>query len=151
MTPNHAYMKYGSGVRDLTQDTNTVYTHPAEKQCNYNVDLSNYVTKEQLGGSIQTNVLNKVSGSITYDAAPAACMILLFGSSTWMNYGPFIIPQGFKTGTDSLWALNPDDSSDPYAVITSTALNGTKFKWTCNIDNSIAACPEKTFVIAFFS
>ena len=33
LTPNHAYVKYGSGVRDLTQDTNTVYTHPSTKQC----------------------------------------------------------------------------------------------------------------------
>lgn len=30
------YAKLGNGtVRDLTQDTNTVYTHPATKQCNY--------------------------------------------------------------------------------------------------------------------
>lgn len=28
-------MKYGSGIRDLTQDTNTVYTHPSYKVCNY--------------------------------------------------------------------------------------------------------------------
>ena len=35
LTPNHAYVKYGSGIRDLTQDTNTVYTHPSYKVCNY--------------------------------------------------------------------------------------------------------------------
>lgn len=58
VTPNHVYTKLGNGtIRDLTLDTNTVYTHPstkqcnyyythpATKQCNYNVDLSNYVTK----------------------------------------------------------------------------------------------------------
>ena len=33
LTPNHVYVKYGSGVRDLTQDTNTVYTQPSTKQC----------------------------------------------------------------------------------------------------------------------
>lgn len=37
LTPNHAFMKHGDSIRDLTQDTNTdtVYVHPSEKQCNY--------------------------------------------------------------------------------------------------------------------
>lgn len=153
MTPNHAYMKYGSGVRDLTLDTNTdtVYVHPSEKQCGYSVDLSNYVTKDQFGGSIQTKTLNKVSGTITYDTAPAACMLLLFGSSSWMNYGPFLIPQGFKTGTESLYTINTDSPGDLYAVVTKTSLNGATFRWTCDMDDSLASYPEKSFVVAFFS
>lgn len=151
LTPNHAYIKYGDSIRDLTQDNDTIYTHPSTKQCNYSVDLSNYVTKDQLGGSIQTKTLNKVSGSITYDTAPVACMLLLFGSSSWMNYGPFLIPQGFKTGTDSLYAINTDSPGDLYAVVTKTALNGTTFKWTCDMSDTYASYPEKSFVVAFFS
>ena len=34
ITPNHVYTKLGNGtIRDLTLDTNTVYTHPSTKQC----------------------------------------------------------------------------------------------------------------------
>ena len=37
VTPNHVYTKLGNGtIRDLTLDTNTVYTHPVNKVCNYN-------------------------------------------------------------------------------------------------------------------
>ena len=36
VTPNHVYTKLGNGIiRDLTLDTNTIYTHPSTKQCNY--------------------------------------------------------------------------------------------------------------------
>ena len=36
----------GANKLDLTKDT--VYVHPASKQCNYSVDLSNYATKAEL-------------------------------------------------------------------------------------------------------
>lgn len=168
-------MKYGSGVRDLTQDTNTVYTHPstkqcnysythpAEKQCNYNVDLSNYVTKSDLGASIKTNVINNVSGTLTYDTPPVACMLLLYGTSYyWQNYGPFVIPQGFATERNPnrgyLYDFNKDDFSDSYIstdewnrVANNVSLSGTTFTWTCTMDRYKASYPEKSFVVAFFS
>jgi len=61
------YTKLGNGnIRDLTLDTNTdtvythpsykvcnySYTHPSEKQCNYSVDLSNYITRSEVSNYI---------------------------------------------------------------------------------------------------
>ena len=48
VTPNHVYA--GQNKLDLTKDT--VYRHPSSKQCNYYVDLSNYVTKSELSTEI---------------------------------------------------------------------------------------------------
>lgn len=43
------FAKLGNGtVRDLTLDTNTVYTHPATKQCTWNPDLSNYMVAKTI-------------------------------------------------------------------------------------------------------
>ena len=46
ITPNHVYA--GENRIDLTKDTNTVYTHPSEKQCSWEPNLSNYVTFDDL-------------------------------------------------------------------------------------------------------
>ena len=42
-------------MRDLTQDTNTVYTHPATKQCNYSVSVINNLTSSSTTAALSAN------------------------------------------------------------------------------------------------
>ena len=162
VTPNHLYTKLGNGtIRDLTLDTNTdtVYVHPAEKQCNYNVDLSNYVTKSDLGASIKTNVIDDVRGSITYTSAPSLVMISFGGSSYSQIFGPFVIAQGFSLNGDGgrglySW-LNGNmsgtfaESDDYKEAFSRLELSGTNLSWRCGLSSSYGYSPECTYIVAF--
>ena len=65
---NHVYCKLrNDNVKDLTQDT--VYNHPTEKQCKYEPDLSNYVTKDEIGSLVPGNKYKLIaSGTVRYDS-----------------------------------------------------------------------------------
>ena len=100
---NKVYCKLGNGtVRDLTQDNDTVYTHPATKQCNYVPDLSNInattlqgytysqivanvkSTIKIVSGSLSltfTSVNLEVSGRISYSGFTQTPALSLFGRS----------------------------------------------------------------------
>lgn len=61
-----------STVRDLTQDT--VYVHPAEKQCNYSVDTSSFATKSELQ-EMKDELNEKIpvtdgEGNVVYESEP---------------------------------------------------------------------------------
>ena len=57
ITPNHVYA--GSNKLDLTQDTNTVYTHPSTIQCNASTEINNLKSSVS-NGKIQ--VANAITG-----------------------------------------------------------------------------------------
>ena len=173
VTPNHVYTKLGNGtIRDLTLDTNTdtVYTHPsykvcnysysypAEKQCNYNVDLSNYATKADLGASIKINVVNSVSSSITYTAAPSLVMISFGGSSYEQIFGPFVIAQGFSLSGDGGRGLygwlngymsGSADADNYMQAFSRLSLSGTNLSWRCGLRTSYGYSPKCTYIVAF--
>ena len=69
ITPNHVYTKLGNGtIRDLTLDTNTdtVYTHPTYKVCNYAPDLSGYATIGYVDKQIASNKPKTHPSGFTY-------------------------------------------------------------------------------------
>lgn len=76
LTPNHAYIKYGNSIRDLTLDTNTdtVYTHPSYKVCNYSIDTSSFATRSEL-----TTLQDKVNSMPSVPRAIASGNVIAGG------------------------------------------------------------------------
>lgn len=76
---NHCYCGMGSGaIKDL------VYSHPIQKQCNYEPDLSEIVTAEQLGISkivFGTYMGTDRNGSQTITLGFRPKVVLVFGRS----------------------------------------------------------------------
>lgn len=83
---NKVYCKLGNGsVRDLTQDTNTIYTHPATKQCNYTPDLSSC-----LQGTPFTLNITAPSQQIRFYRTDNV-IVTLNGATTFERYETFYI------------------------------------------------------------
>ena len=68
-TPNNVYCGVGNGTVK-----NLVYTHPADKQCNYSVDTSNFVTKDEIEEPLTIKMYNE---SLLTDNEIQATAILL--------------------------------------------------------------------------
>ena len=57
------FARVGNGSTvDLTQDTNTIYTHPTTKQCNYTPDLSN-INAAKLQGYTYHQIINNAASA----------------------------------------------------------------------------------------
>ena len=109
VTPNHVYTKLGNGtIRDLTLDTNTdtVYTHPSYKVCNYSVDTSQFATKTDLN-----NISGKLIGTKSFYisltlGAPRLCTETLSIDFAYdyveMTLDPFDTDSGVATLTTKI-------------------------------------------------
>lgn len=90
------YAKLGNDTtRDLTQDT--IYQHPAEKQCTWSPDLSNYVTKDELSGVSSYEAGYKTcTTSATISLSNAFDFIIICGrtyrpaNTTWFIYSNIV-------------------------------------------------------------
>ena len=114
----------GNGtVRDLTLDTNTVYTHPATKQCNYSIDTSNFVTKNELStnGPLQWTNVGTLSFSGTFSQSKHNTNIL--NIEAYLNtYSLFrIVPTAFTVTN-----VSKVDSDCPYLGVGLQHSTGSK-------------------------
>lgn len=124
------FAKLGNGtVRDLTLDTNTIYTHPATKQCNYSIDTSNFVTKNELStnGSLQWANIGTLSFSGTFSESKYNTNIL--NIKAYLNtYNLFrIVPTAFTVTN-----VSKVDSDCPYLGVGlrhSTGYNHLAILW----------------------
>ena len=121
------FAKLGNGlVRDLTLDTNTVYTHPTTKQCNYSYahptekqcsytpDLSNYATKADLSSvSSPWSLLESYTGSSNINAL------------TNLNYSLFLLTFKFSATGGTVRIIGEYGGVD--ILDRSGATNGTSF------------------------
>lgn len=60
------FCKLGNGtVRDLTLDTNTVYTHPTTKQCDYSVSVVDNLTSSSTTAALSANQGRLLNSSVS--------------------------------------------------------------------------------------
>ena len=71
VTPNHAYI--GPSKIDLTADTNTIYTHPAEIQCNASTEINSLKSSVSNGKTLIANAITG-KGVTTSSSATFATM-----------------------------------------------------------------------------
>ena len=110
VTPNHVYTKLGNGtIRDLTLDTNTdtVYTHPTYKVCNYSVDTSQFATK-QVATETQDGLM---SASMCRKLNTSSLKVVQFTGTSRISSSQYVGP-----GTATIYYADRGFSS-VYAVI----------------------------------
>lgn len=122
------FAKLGNGtVRDLTLDTNTVYTHPSTKQCNYSVNTSNFVTKNEplaprlvLEYTGNPNLYREGGSGATTSFVPfnaTTYQNMLFGTQHAFAYIEFAASgQIYREVRDDEYTLMFGYSSDSYAI-----------------------------------
>jgi len=67
---------FGSNKIELTKDT--VYTHPTEKQCNYNVDSSLFATRDELAAL--EDVVNQRLPEVVFNITPTVGGVIFMDS-----------------------------------------------------------------------
>ena len=81
MANSKVYCKLGNGtVRDLTQDNNTVYTHPATKQCNYTYT---HPSTQQCQNANATKLSGYTYSQIVANASSSIGAKVRFGTDAW--------------------------------------------------------------------
>ena len=142
------YCKLGNGtVRDLTQDTNTVYTHPTTKQCTWNPDLSNInaallngmnasqIISQAVASSGSTSVVIK-SGSgdsvtVSHTSTIRAAIVTLAGYTfTDPVNGSWAFPNTFVVGDTEYnvcIVARVRNDVQAYGRVSISSINGTYF------------------------
>lgn len=127
----------------MTQDT--IYQHPVEKQCTWSPDLSNYVTKDELGRSCNYEAGYKTcTTSATISLSNAFDFVVISGrayrsdNGTWFIYSNIVTISKADIGRSTIAYSQPTGAGGLINRVTSVSsksitvtLNGTNTNYVC--------------------
>lgn len=149
MANSKVYAKLGNGiVRDLTQDNDTIYVHPAvkqcsysyehpsEKQCDYEPDLSDYITRDEFEssgganliiGSVLTVSNNKftISFSKAFNAVWICPVNDVISNSRYV-YQPIMITNDEISTSKSVYCYSISSNDDSTRLLSEMSLSSTR-------------------------
>ena len=95
------FAKLGNGtVRDLTLDTNTVYTHPTTKQCNYSVSVINNLTSSSTTAALSANQ-GRILNSLLSSTAKYASGVVSHNATVQLGFAPKAVISAILSNYDS--------------------------------------------------